>query len=367
MKITQTALAAVLLLNLSSCKKDAKTTDPVEEPATTAPATGDVKKDILVDLSSNVIYASYTDMANKANTLYTNLQAFNTSTSATDLAASKTSWKEVRSAWEQTEGFLFGPVSVDNIDPRIDTWPIDFARMDSVMASSEVFTNTYIDGLEESLKGFHPLEYLLFGQNGDKNETQFTARQKELMVALALNIKTLCTQAKASWDPTVSGNYTTKFTTAGTGNTTYASQRAAYEELIDAMAGICDEVANGKIKEPFDAIDPSLEESPFAKNSIVDFTNNIRSVQNVYLGKYMADGKGLEDLIKANNISMDGTIKTKINSAITSLNNITVPFGQAISNTGGQRTQVQNAIDAINDLEAYLSADVKTYVKTLVN
>jgi hypothetical protein len=68
---------------------------------------------------------------------------------------------------------------------------------------------------------------------------------------------------------------------------------------MDAMIDICNEVANGKIAEPYIQQNSSLEESPFASNSIIDFTNNIKSVQNMYLGKYTNDGKGLEDLIKA--------------------------------------------------------------------
>ncbi len=365
MKITHLSLAALLLAGALSCKKSEKKPE-AENPATPEnPA--EARKQILNEVAANVILASYADMAAKANTLYNNLVAFSGASTAANLTAAKTSWKDVRSAWEQSEGFLFGPVSVDNIDPRIDTWPIDFNRMDSVLASSDAFTSSYIDNLEESLKGFHPLEYLLFGQNGNKDETQFTSREKDLAVALALNIKTLSDQVKNSWDPAVSNNYTVKFTTAGSGSAIYATQRAVYEEVIDAMAGICDEVANGKIKEPFDAVDPLLEESPFAKNSIVDFTNNIKSVQNMYLGKYTSDGKGMEDLIKSGNLAMDGNIKTKIAAAITSLNNITMPFGQAISTTNGQRTQVQNAINAIGDLQAYLEGDVKTYLQTITN
>jgi predicted lipoprotein len=123
-------------------------------------------------------------------------------------------------------------------------------------------------------------------------------------------------------------------------------------------------VANGKIAEPYINQNPALEESPFASNSIIDFTNNIKSVQNMYLGKYSSDGKGLEDLIKANNLTMDGVIKTRIANSISALGNVTVPFGQAIST---QQTQVQNCIQSINDLKDYLETTVKPYVQTLTN
>lgn len=354
--------ASALLLGVSACKKSKKT----EEDTLSPEDTNSLKKTVLSDVASNVIYGTYSDMANKANVLYASCVNFGNTSTAGNLAMAQQAWRDVRSAWEQSEGFLFGPVSVDNIDPRIDTWPVDFQRLDSVLATSSVFTPSYVDGLEESLKGFHPIEYLLFGNGGNKAPSQFTSREKDFLIALADNVKTLCTNAKNSWDPAMADNYMSLYMNAGNNNI-YTSQRAAYEETIDAMAGICDEVANGKIGEPFTAEDASLEESPYAQNSLADFTNNMRSVQNVYLGKYLVDGKGLEDLIKANNIAMDGAIKTKISAAITALNNITVPFGVAIQTNGGQRTQVQNAINAINDLKAYLQGDVKTYLQTITN
>ena len=342
----------------SSCRK----AKPADETSSATSST--LKKDILVDLSANVIYATYLDLAYKANDLQTAIVTFSNTPNAANLVVSQQAWKNVRSAWEQGEGFLFGPVSVDNIDPRIDTWPINFARLDSVLLSSAVFTSTYMDNLEESLKGFHPIEYLLFGSNGNKIAASFTTRELDYLYALSTNLNTLCNQVKTSWNPTLAGNYTNEFNTAGSGSSIYPTQRSAYEQVMDAMIDICDEVANSKIAEPYIQQNSSLEESPFASNSIIDFTDNIRSVQNMYLGKYSNDGKGLEDLIKANNLTMDGVIKIRISNSLSALGNITVPFGQAISS---QKTQVQDCIQSINDLKDYLETTVKPYIQTLTN
>jgi len=198
--------------------------------------------------------------------------------------------------------------------------------------------------------------------NGNKTASQFTAREIEYMAALALNLKILTASLANSWNPAVNGNFHSEFITAGNGSTVYSTQRAAFEEIVNAMAGICNEVANGKMTDPFIQQDAALEESPFSFNSITDFTNNIRSVENVYLGKYSSDGKGLEDLVRQNNLSLDGAIKTKINSSIAALQNITVPFGQAIIS---QPTQVQNAIDAINDLKDEIESNLFPFVQNV--
>lgn len=126
------------------------------------------------------------------------------------------------------------------------------------------------------------------------------------------------------------------------------------------MGGICDEVANGKMKDPFEAQDPQLEESPFAQNSITDFTNNIKGIMDIYQGKFTEDGKGIEDLVRTYNLSLDNDIKTKHGTAVAALQAITVPFGQAILT---QQTQVQTAMDKINELAETLADNLKPFVQ----
>lgn len=348
--------AALLTITLVQCRK------PEEEETT--PASPELTSEILNASAANVFAATYSDLQGRAVQLYTNTQALAVTTDENHLTACKQSWRDCRSAWEQSESFLFGPVSSDNIDPRIDTWPVNFADLDSILASSAVFSTGYIDSLDDALKGFHPIEYLLFGVNGNKTASSLTARELDYLNALTLNLQTLTTDLADYWNNSIQGNYFNTFVTAGSGSTVYSTKRSAYEEVVNAMIGICDEVANGKMNEPFLAQDPSLEESPFAFNSITDFTNNIRGVRNVYLGVYATDGKGLEDLVRVHNLSLDGQVKQKIDAALATLGTITVPFGQAISQ---QPVQVQNSINAINDLKTTLENDLLPFVQLHTN
>jgi len=354
MKYTKHAFAALTFVVLaSSCKKkDDDTTTPV--------TTTDEKKAILLDLSANVIVATYTQMDQKANDLYTAIQTFSANPTDQNLTTAKQAWRDCRSAWESSEGFAFGPVSTNDIDPRVDTWPVNYTSLDSVLQSSNVFTSTYVGTLEDALRGFHPIEYLLFGTNGSKTAAQVTTRETEFMLALSENVRDLADNLVSSWN----SGYTTSFNTAGSGSTQYPTQRSAYEELVNAMTDICDEVANSKIEEPYVQQNPALEESPFSFNSITDFTNNIRSVQNIYLGKFNTDGKGLEDFVRTYNLSLDATIKLKMNNAIAALSNITVPFGQAITQ---QQVQVTNAQTAVNELRDVLENQLKPFLQQYTN
>lgn len=319
--------------------------------------TTQLKKDVLVDAANAVVKPSYEDLATKATALLTSVQALNATTNDANLAASRTAWKNIRETWERTEAWLFGPVSVNEIDPRIDTWPVDFNELETILANGNALNESYVDGLEESLKGFHPIEYMLWGQDGGKTAAEFTTREKEYLLALAQNLNKLCTEVKTSW----TSGYANLLATAGaSGNAEYPTTRLAYETLVDGMAGICDEVANGKMKDPFDLQDPTQEESPFAQNSITDFTNNIKGIMDMYQGRFIADGKGIEDLVRAYNLSLDNEIKTAHATAIASLQAITDPFGEAISS---QSTLVQNAMAKINALAVLLDTKLKPFVQ----
>jgi len=351
MNIKYLLSASIVALALSGCNDDDDKVATIDTSLNTQ---------ILADFSNDVASATYTELQAKAVLLNTQVATLKASKTDANLAACQQTWKDARLVWEQTEAHLFGPVATEDIDPRIDTWPVNFTDLDEQLAGSHPFDESYIDGLDDALKGFHPIEYLIFGQGGTKKAADITARQMEYLEALSLNLKKLTTELGDNWSASnASGNYISVVSNAGAGSAEYKTQLAAFEELVNAMAGICDEVANGKLAEPYEAQNPSLEESPFAANSIIDFTNNIKGVQNVYLGKYKTDGKGLEDLVRAHNLSLDTEIKTKLNAAINSLNNITTPFGQAITD---RSPKVQNAMDAINDLKSVLEEDLLVFV-----
>jgi putative iron-regulated protein len=345
-------LALAIAAALASCKKE-------DDPEPVSP-TGDIQRDILTQFSGQIAEDLYTDLAAQTIALETSITALQGSLLQSDLDASRAAWRNARHTWEQSEAHLFGPVSTANYDPRMDTWPVNYVDLQAILANGDPLDQAYVSALEDALKGFHAIEFLLWGADGNKLPVDFTVREFEFLNALTADLNTLTGALAQSWDPDVNGNFHEDFETAGAGSTTYATKLAAFEELVNAMAGICEEVAGGKISEPFLAQDPSLEESPFAQNSLIDFTNNIRGVENVYLGRFNSNGTGMEDLVRQHDLQLDGEIKTRIAAAIQALNNISVPFGEAIIS---EPVQVQNAIDAIENLESIISNELMALVQ----
>lgn len=347
---------AVIVFLLSSCKK--ADNDPVTEVTIEQ-----LKQSVLTDFANKVALQTYRDMDTKMQALHQSVLTFNSTPTTANLIAARNAWMDVRSVWEKSEAFLFGPVSTENIDPGTDTWPVDFHSLDSLLATNTTFNQTFISSLGDELKGYHPSEYLLWGENGNKSATAFTVREKEFLIALTADLQMKASSLRNFWEPSSPGNYHHQVVNAGKPGSVYTSRRAAFEEIVNGMIGICDEVANGKMFEPFAGLDPSLEESPFSGNSLTDFKNNIQGVKNVYTCAYSEDGVGLEDLLKRNNLSLNATIHSKLNNTIVSFNAITVPFGEAIIT---QRPQVQATMDQINELKAVLEDQLLPYIRLIV-
>jgi predicted lipoprotein len=74
-----------------------------------------------------------------------------------------------------SEGFLFGPVETGGYDPALDAWPFNLVDAQALLAGSDPITPQLIASLDGAVKGFHAIEYLLFGHDGSKAAPALTA------------------------------------------------------------------------------------------------------------------------------------------------------------------------------------------------
>jgi uncharacterized iron-regulated protein len=123
------------------------------------------------------------------------------------------------------------------------------------------------------------------------------------------------------------------------------------------MAAILDEVANGKIADPVNQQAVHLVESQFSWNSITDFQNNMRSVQNAYLGGYHSgtDGTGIDSFVASKNAALDERLRAEIQDTIDALAAIPVPFEQNLD----AATQIEAAQAAMVKAMNTIQEDVK--------
>lgn len=270
-----------------------------------------------------------------------------------DIKAAGDAWKEARKNWELSEAFLFGPAANHNIDPHIDSWPLDKAAMDNLLVQ---IRNGNQWSLENNggygLIGFHAVEYMLFELSADENtslvhSTDYTPEELEYLVAVADDLCQQCVCLEACWAGTenvseakqkiledaeldYSENYGWEMMNAGKAGSRFKTYQEAAEELIQGCIDIADEVGNTKIGRPHigsSQEDKNYIESPYSLNSIEDFADNIRSIKNAYLGSNSGDAS-VSDYVRSVNPEADAAVRNAIDNAISAIEAVPEPFAK---------------------------------------
>lgn len=109
-----------------------------------------------------------------------------------------------------------------------------------------------------------------------------------------------------------------EFRDAGRVRSRYLSQTDAILKMIVGMIVILDEGGNGKIADPYAEQNPTIVQSWFSWNSLIDFANNVRCVQNAHLDGYHKGtrGVGLTSLVAERNAALDTRIQSEMQAAL---------------------------------------------------
>lgn len=320
---------------------------------------------ILIDYVDDVVVDTYADLRDKADALQTAVAALDAPAPGGGgdqalLDAAGQAWIDAREPWEASEAFLFGPAAFLGLDPALDSWPVDQQQLQDVLESEFELTPEFIaEGLGPALRGYHTIEFLLFRDGQVRTAASVTAREREYLVAATTVFRD---EATALWDAWANGYdggaaFATEMKTAGGTGSRYRTQLDAVTEMLEGMIAICDEVANGKIADPYDEGDTSLVESQFSWNSLTDFANNLRSVRNAYLGGYHlgTDGAGLDVFVASENEALDTRIRSELDAAIAAIGAIPEPFRDNLDAS----TEIEAAQAAIRTVLESLDEDVR--------
>lgn len=355
MKTLKFILPAMGVLCLSACSdSNVDTPDEMTQKEQTLKA-------ITIDYVENNVRKTYAAMADASIELLSLCETMQeTHTSGTlataDIQAAGEAWKRARKSWELSEAFLFGPAANHNIDPHIDSWPLDKAAMDNLLTQ---IRNGNKWSLENNggygLIGFHSIEYMLFELSADGNTSQvhstnYTPEEMEYLVAVATDLCQQCVCLEACWagteyislekqqiledaDLDYGENYGWEMMNAGQAGSRFKTYQEAVEEIIQGCIDIADEVGNTKIGRPHigssDA-DKNYIESPYSLNSIGDFIDNIYSIRNSYLGTGNAS-VSISAYVKSISPETDTEVRNAINNAIAAIEVIPEPFAKTAS------------------------------------
>ena len=328
-------------------------------------------KQVLSNLVDNVIVPTYTQLANDTEALQNTLKGFTVNTlTQTAVNNACTQFKAARQHWERSEAFLMGAAKEFDIDPTIDSWPLNRSLLLTYLRSGR--TDFSSEELEDAtILGFHALEFFLFRNGQPRNVEEFknndtyknfTNISGATELAYAQRICELlvqrCYQLQVAWEGQTSANasryavvqkagldvvnakgltFGNNLKNAGTSNSTFPTIADAITQVLSADEGSCvgiaNEVGTAKIANPFSAGYVFYVESPFSYNSITDFQDNIRSIRNVWYGTL--DGNTASHSFSqffANNATAQGRdVETNVNDAINLIGIMPAPFVKYVS------------------------------------
>lgn len=337
---------------------------------------------------NNTVVYTYKGMADNAiylsescNAIY---EAYQSNTLTSDMVATAGNyWKESRAYWEKSEAFLYGAAADYNIDPHIDSWPLDKNAMEDLLVQLRSGKSWNIDNnAGYGLLGFHAVEYMLFELSADGNTSlthsvNYSEEELIYLCTVAEDIRNQCVLLEASWsgtenltsekqtileeaelDPSI--NYGWGMINAGQGGSLYKNYQAAAEDLIQGCIDIADEVGNTKIGRPANGSseeDKNYIESPYSLNSITDFVNNIISIQNAYQGSNAGDAS-VSDYVKSVNEDLDTRVKNQIQISIDAIQAIPEPFAKSASGAAADKAVTEvgtNLVDVLEEVMSLLS------------
>lgn len=370
-KITKTAMAlalSVMSIGMVSCSDDDSSTTPQSSGNEAVIAQQFVEK---------TVRPTYMNLASKAEELVAKLQTLKSTPTDANVSAACEVFLEARSWWEKSEAFLFGAATDFGIDPHIDSWPLDVTGFQNLMNSPAMLANLSGDEgdawageyLGNALLGFHGIEYILFANGNPKPATSITADQMTYAVAVAGDLRNRCYQLEVSWlgddapashiekveelelNCTVNGgiSYGQNMKRCGNAGSSYATPIAALVAMLDGCSAIADEVGTSKIGQAHHGEDINYIESPYSQKSIVDFHDNIVSIQNVYYGGVEGnrdEANSLHAYINRLNPSLDQRIVSAINNALAKIDAMPAPF---VTNYADALNQ--EAIDACGEVD----------------
>ena len=302
---------------------------------------------------SNVVYPTYKALAANARDLYTKCQALYSAANAgtmeqSQIDAACEAFKNARREWERSEAFLYGSASNNEIDPHIDSWPLDHDQLVSVLKDQSLIAGFKSENPEkfvsdnngkfQSVLGFHGMEFVLFRDG--KNRTVDALKTNDtfegmssvngidelaFLAAVAGDVKNMTALLEYTWMGDAASSETKKvldqnsyvfehlryngFAANGTmcygqyllspsATTGYHSWPGTINQIfVGGCSNICNEVQEQKLGQAYRVAtgqggtteegDPeSIDyiESPYSHRSFIDYKDNLYSIKNSLYG-----------------------------------------------------------------------------------
>lgn len=322
------------------------------------------RKNLIEQLSINVIIPEYLNFKNTSANLSNKLIALSENPDNNTLTAAQNAWKETMSSWQKTESYQFGPVKDLNIANKIYFWPIKEESIKEVIVKDVSSLNAnYLDTVGVAKKGLPVIEYFLFNKE-NKNDLiiesiKNSETTKRYLNLLGIDLKSNAEKIENEWNQS-KGNYSVKF----------SQESNAFNMLLNDIIATIEDVKDKKIDIPLGKksggdLRPLEVESPFSNNSKNNIIANLEGIKSIFQGSAKTSDIGIDDYLEyIEKQALRDQINTQLDKTINLVKSINSPLSIAIEK---ENTKIESIHNQLVELLRLIKVDVANSLNETVN
>jgi predicted lipoprotein len=277
-------------LAIAGCASSARTETPTPQA-------------VVKSFVETVVQPNHSRLVAQTATLREAIERLTDQPSEAHLKAARQAWLAARRTWETGESWAFGPAETDGFDGAMDDWPVNRRDLGTALGGG-TFTPATFAVLSDTAKGFHGIEWVLYGGRSGTPPTAAQLTPNDLAY-LRLAADDLHRQAEgllASWSgPQGFGARISSPAEAGT----------AVQEMLQGVIGLLQEEGDEKLGQPLRTRDPRTLESADSGNTRADLLANVEGARRVLLST------GLLELIRRRDADLGRQIDAQTARAVT--------------------------------------------------
>ena len=348
-------LLGAMTIGFTACSSDNGGNEEFDLPdvgqATTSISSSDKEmQKVAKNYVQEVVYPTYQALASNARTLYSAAQTLYKSAEAgtmtqNEINAACEAFKNTRREWERSEAFLFGSATDNELDPHIDSWPLDRDELERALTNENLIAGFKSENPAkfvsehntefQSVLGFHGMEFVLFRNGANRTVEALKANDTDegvtsvkgidelaFLQAVAADVRNITALLEFTWMGSAASNETKailsgegsyvfsklrynglasngtmcfgQFLLSPSSNTGYQSWQGTMNQIfVGGCSNICAEVADQKLGQAYrvatgqgSTTDDSKDyiESPYSHRSFIDYQDNIYSIKNSLYG-----------------------------------------------------------------------------------
>jgi putative iron-regulated protein len=289
------------------------------------------------------------------------------------LAAARRAWTEARPSYLVTEAYRFYDGPIEDVEGRINAWPVDESFIDYVQGKSDSgiindpsvpMTIARIDALDQKADesdvttGWHAIEFLLWGQDlsatgpGDRPVSDYLAgqgnndRRRAYLQQVTDQLVSDLGELIDEWQPGQKNNYAATFLKL--------PEREALGRIFNGVAVLAgSELMSERMAVGLDSGDQEDEHSCFSDTTHQDFVYDVKGIADVWFGSYAgAEGPGLDDLVRQVDPALAEKVRFLISDATSKIAILGDPWDRVLAAPADSlaRARAEEAVTALGAL-----------------